>query len=85
LKGIHLIKPTKFKTLKLPKITSAEKEVLLLILKGATMNFIGSRLNIATKTAYTHQRSAFKKMGIRKCQDMLKLPDNYINYLCGVR
>lgn len=82
LQSIHLRKPVRSKKIKLPRITTSEKRVLLLTLKGINVSYIGSRLNISTKTAYSHQRNAFRKLGIRKAQDVLRLPDNYINYLC---
>lgn len=81
LQAIRLIKPVSNKDVLLPRITASEKEVLMLTMNGVRVDFISSRLNIAAKTAYAHQRSAFKKLGIRKIQDITKLPYNYINYI----
>ncbi|WMY73535.1 LuxR C-terminal-related transcriptional regulator [Buttiauxella selenatireducens] len=82
LQNIHLIQPVRSKKIKLPKITISEKRVLLLTFKGIDIDYISSRLNISTKTAYSHQRNAFKKIGIRKIHDIFRLPGNYISYLC---
>lgn len=82
LKSIHLLKSAKNKEVKLPKITATEKKVLQLTIKGTSVTFIGSRLGITVKTAYAHQRSVFKKLGIRKIRDINMLPDKFINYIC---
>ena len=84
LQSMHLVQSIRNKEIKLPKITKTERAVLRLVMNGVAINFISSRLNITAKTAYSHQRSAFRKIGIRKSQDMIKLPLNYLNYLCGV-
>lgn len=82
LKSIHLLKSAKNKEVKFPRITATEKKVLQLTIKGTSVTFIGSRLGITVKTAYAHQRSVFKKLGIRKTRDIYMLPDKFINYLC---
>lgn len=83
LQNMYLVQAINNKEIKLPKITKTERAVLKLVMNGMTINFISSRLNITTKTAYSHQRSAFRKIGIRKSLDIIKLPSNYLNYLCS--
>ncbi|SUW64040.1 Bacterial regulatory proteins, luxR family [Buttiauxella agrestis] len=82
LKSIHLLKSAKNKEVRLPRITATEKKVLQLTIKGTPVTFIGSRLGMTVKTAYAHQRSVFKKLGIRKTRDIYMLPDKFIKYLC---
>lgn len=72
-----------YKAAHLHMLTQAEKNVTKLLMKGFTINEISRILVISIKTAYSHQASALKKIGVRKKHDLVKLPRGYIFYLCS--
>lgn len=73
-----------YKASHLNMLTKAEVNVTTLVMKGFTINKISRILAISIKTAYSHQASAFKKIGVRKRHDLIKLPRGYIFYLCSI-
>jgi LuxR family transcriptional regulator of csgAB operon len=46
-------------------ITSREKEILFLLLKGASNNDIAQNLYISTNTVKTHIRNIFQKLDVK--------------------
>lgn len=83
LQCIFTLRPSGNKQIYLPKITSSERSVLLMTLNGVSIDFIGFRLDMAIKTVYSHQKSALRKLGVRKFRDIVTLPENFIEYVCG--
>jgi len=82
LHGLCFLKIKK-KLIQFPRMTEREKKVLLLVKKGYAIPRISSLMNIKRKTALHHQLNALKKVGIKKTHHIVKLPKNYIRYLCG--
>lgn len=78
---IHARKQIK-NAVNIPMFSTNEKKVILLTQEGTTIREISSRLNIPIKTVYSSQRSALKKLGIRKSHNILKLPQDYIDQIC---
>ncbi|MGF6190411.1 LuxR C-terminal-related transcriptional regulator [Serratia sp. 2723] len=56
-------------------LTARERDVLIDTLNGTNVNVTAHRLKLSTKTIYAHKTNAFKKIGVRKIQDILHLKD----------
>lgn len=82
LQCIFKLKPSDSREIHLPKITTQERSVLLLTLSGMGVSYIGARFNMTVKTVYAHQRSALKKLGVRKVRDVISFPDHFVEYIC---
>lgn len=78
-----IFKRKRYNKTTIPYMTPQELEVLKYTAKGVSIYNMGYKLKISTKTAYSHQRNAFRKIGIRKTTELLLLPKNYIEYICG--
>lgn len=50
-------------------LTEREREVLTLICRGYGDEALARRLTITRKTANTHRRNIYKKLGVRNAQD----------------
>ncbi|MCK7230004.1 helix-turn-helix transcriptional regulator [Enterobacter asburiae] len=74
----------KYNTVLYPKITPQEKRILTYTLKGYTVKNISDLLEVSEKTIYNHQRSALKKLGVRKIINLFKLPRNLLDQLLSV-
>jgi DNA-binding CsgD family transcriptional regulator len=55
------------------QLTIREQVVLIETLHGVKVNVTAKRLNISTKTVYSHKLKAFRKLGVRNTQDALPL------------
>ena len=58
-------------------LTTREKEVVLLLLKGNSTKEIAEKMFISLNTAKTHKKNIFQKTGIKKTSELNKLCNPY--------
>jgi DNA-binding CsgD family transcriptional regulator len=58
-------------------LTSREKEVVMLLLRGMTTKEIADKMFISLNTAKTHKKNIFSKTGVRRSSDLSKLCNPY--------
>ena len=57
--------------LKMERLTLREKEIVDLVVSGATSEVIAERLNISSNTVITHRRNINKKMGVKNVAELI--------------
>ncbi|HBT95904.1 MAG TPA: helix-turn-helix transcriptional regulator [Coriobacteriia bacterium] len=58
-------------------LTRREKEVLVLLAHGRTLNIITRDLTIATGTARSHMEKIYRKLGVHKQQELIDLVEGF--------
>lgn len=56
---------------KMERLTLREKEIVDLVILGATSEVIGEKLNISSNTVITHRRNINKKMGVKNVAELI--------------
>jgi DNA-binding CsgD family transcriptional regulator len=60
----------------IPLITLREKEVLRLIEEGLSTSQIAERLSLSVNTIETHRKKVYKKLGVGRVAEALKVAKN---------
>jgi two-component system, LuxR family, response regulator DctR len=61
---------------RLDRLTSRERDVMTLILKGKLNKIIADDLGISMRTVEVHRSNVFSKMGVRSAVDLARLLEN---------
>jgi two-component system response regulator DctR len=61
---------------RLERLTSREKDVMALILKGKLNKIIADELGISMRTVEVHRSNVFSKMGVRSAVELARLLEN---------
>jgi two-component system response regulator DctR len=61
---------------RLDRLTSREKDVMALILKGKLNKIIADELGISMRTVEVHRSNVFSKMGVRSAVELARLLEN---------
>lgn len=71
LKKTNLANSSNVDEFKMERLTLREKEIVDLVILGATSELIGEKLNISSNTVITHRRNINKKMGVKNVAELI--------------